>query len=896
MNKIFAKASVVLMAIFLVACGEQTFDFDSLGENEFESSETKGEIGSFSLLTPIDNASTVELPTFTWEEAENATNYTLEVASTTTFEKGTDLIPLLDTELYLKKQGIATTSFDLSASIRIKDRSYYWRVTAYNDDHSKACNQAYGSFYLAANANEEIPFEIGDIEDWTTHPKGSQADISINNTNFFGNNKESLAIEFTMEQTKTGNVESDGWIVVTKSAEMELYGTDSLYFNFYYMGHDADIFVRFLDSDNEYWHCEIQVARNSKQTVILDFDDFQLRTRESYIGDRVFGYQNIKYFEVVFEQSYGDGVCLFSDVKAIRYERYAHMFVDTIDFNDYEKSTWTNEAYDFNPTIGDEGHSLTLNYDASANDYNTKGIGTAGYGFVRIPINRYFTKGDAIKLDVKYTGYATANMILRIYEQDTDRWSYTHPFSNLVAGEYKTIIIPYGAFEESQIMGDGTKQFYYILNMQFGLNKIYGSGTLSFSNFEIVSLDNEIDDEERIANVGMDGVIENFDSYETSNELYYKWILSSANKDEYIALEKDYKTGGSANKAAGKITYKSDMSMATYTVPTSVTTEGTNALSIWIKDGTLKSDNAAFNYLDDAHPQMTIQLRLETGEEYRYTISALKGAWYEYNIPYSLFTINNPELFFEGPAPITGEAISHFSIGIQYFYKLENGTSYPVYTQRNPVYLDNIKLTTASSYGETVKEKVLIPDSEDAKLCYIDDFEDYQNDNELSEMWSDGVGYPYSEMTISNNTAGQINNEQSMRLKYQGNSTSVNYFLATNFADDVDARGMKISLLGDNKATVYINIYMEMSGTIVQFRHTMTNLANVWKEYAIGFDNFANLSSSSSVLITRNNVKLIKKITFGIVNNVDANISHVYVDNMIFDGNMTYSHLSSTTL
>jgi len=896
MKKIFAKSFIILMSFLLVSCGEQAIDFDALGENEYQPIETKGEIGSFSLLTPVDNISTVELPTFTWEEAENASNYTLEVASTITFEQGTDLIPLLDTELYLKKQGIATTSFNLSSAIRIKDRSYYWRVTAHNDDHTKACNEAYGAFYLAANANEEIPIEIGDIENWIVHPQGSQADISINNTNFFGNSKESLAIEFTMEQTKTGSGESDGWIVVTKSAEMELYGTDSLYFNFYYMGHDADVFVRFLDSDNEYWHCEIQVARNSKQTVILDFDDFQLRTKDSYIGDGIFGYQNIKYFEVVFEHSFGDGVCLFSDIKAIRYERYSHMFLDSLDFNDYEKSTWTNEAYNFNPAIGDEGRSLTLNYDSNPNEHNTKGIGSAGYGFVRIPINRYFSKGDAIKVDVKYTGYTTANMILRIYEQDTDRWSYTHPYSNLVAGQYKTLIIPFGAFDKSQILGDGTKQFYYIINLQFGLNKIYDSGTLSFSNFEIVSLDNEIDDEERIANVGMDGVIDNFESYETSNELYYKWMLSNTNKDEYIALEKEYKTGGSANKAAGKITYKSDMGMAAYTIPTSVTAEGTNALSIWIKDGTLKSDNAAFNYLADAHPQMTIQLRLISGEEYRYTITALKGAWYEYNIPYSLFTINNPELFYEGPAPITGEAISYFSIGVQYFYKLENGSAYPVYSSANPVYLDNIKLTDATSYEEIVKEKVLIPDNEDEKLCYVDDFENYQSDSELYEMWSDGVGFAYSEMNVSNNTAGQPNNEQSMSLKYQGNSPSVNYFLATNFADDVDARGMKISLLGDNQATVYINIYLEMSGTTVQFRYTLTNLVSVWKEYSIGFDNFTNISSSSSVLITRNNVKFIKKITFGIVNNVDANISYVNVDDMIFDGNMTYSHLSSTAL
>ena len=896
MNNTFTKSIITLLLLTLVSCSDQTAAFDDLGVNDYETTSTEGEIGSFSILTPIDNFSTIELPTFTWQEAENATNYTLEVASSTTFEQGTDLIPLLDSELYLKKQGIATTTYNLAASIRIKDRSYYWRVTAYNDDHFKACNEAYGSFYLAANANEEIPFNIGDVEDWAVHPHGSQADISINNSNFFGNEQESLAIEFTMEQTKTGNDESDGWIVVTKSAEMELYGTDSLYFNFFYMGHDANIFVRFLDSDNEYWHCEIQVAKNSKQTVILDFDDFVLRTKDSYIGDAVFGYQNIKYFEVVFEHSFGDGVCLFSNIKAIRYERYAHMFVDGLDFNDYERSTWIDEAYNFNPLIGDEGRSLTLNYDSLPNEYNEKGIGTAGYGFTKIPINRYFSKGDAIKVDVKFTGFTTANMILRVYEQDTDRWAYTHPFANLVENEYKTLIIPYGAFAKSEIMGDGTRQFYYILNLQFGLNKIYGDGTLSYKNFDIVSLNEELLPEERVATVGMDGMIENFDSYDMSNELYYKWMLSNTNKDESIALESENKVGGTTNKAAGKITYKSDMGMAAYTLPLTVTSEGTNAISLWVKDGTVKSDNAAFNYLSEVHPQMTIQLRLVSGEEYRYTIPALKGAWYEYRIPYSNFVINNPELFFEGPAPITGETISHLSLGVQYYYKQQSGIAYPVYTSGNPIYLDNIQLTSASSYEEIVKERILVPDTNDVKLCRIDDFEDYVDDASLMEMWADAVGYPYSAMLLSSNTAGQAGNNQSMSLQYQGNATSVNYFLTTNFTSEVYAKGMRLSMLGDAKATVYINIYLKISGTTLQFRYTMSNLANVWKEYVIGFDNFTRITSGSSVLITTNNVKYINKITFGIVNSSDGNLSNIYVDDIIFDGNISYDALSSMVL
>lgn len=894
-RKHFVKLFLMSLVMTLVSCQSDLLPFKDLKENDFTLETTKGEIESFSLLAPLNNSSSIEIPTFTWEKAVNATNYTLEIASSVTFETGSDLIPLLDSELYLKKQGIATTSFTLSSSIRIKDRSYYWRVTAFNETNSKKCLEEYGTFYLAANTYEEIPIEIGDAENWLVHSHGSKADVSINNTNFFGNNKEALAIEFTMEQTKTGNIESDGWIVITKSAEMELYGTDSLYFNFYYMGHDANIFVRFLDSDNEYWHCEIQIARDSKQAVILEFDDFVLRTKDSYVGDGVFGYHNIKYFEIVFERSFGDGVCLMSDIKAIRHERYSHMFVNELNFLDYERSSWINEAYDFNGQVSDEGKTLTLQYDSQANAYNEKGIGSSGYGFTKFPINKYFTKGDAIKVDVKYTGYALSSMLLRVYEQDKDRWVYTEPFENLIEGEFKTLIIPFGSFSKSQVVGDGVRQFYYILNLQFGLNKAYGTGTLSFRNFKIVSLSNEFSNEERIKNVGMDGVIENFDQYTSSNELLYSWFLTDTNKDEFMELEKEKKAGGSSNRAAGKVYYKSDMGIAAYSVATNVTTSNANALSIWIKDGSVKAENAAFNYLDNVTPEMIIQLRLKTGEEYRYTLPSVSNIWTEHTIPYSLFTINNPEIFFEGPGPLVSEEIAYFSIGMHYSYFLEDGRPYPMYSSDNPVYLDNIRLTTSTSYSESIKEIIYSPSEDDPKICYIDDFESYANVDELLVNWGDAVNFDYSEMSLSNDTAGQIDNYQSLKLQYEGKATSVNYFLATSFASSVEARGMEISLKGDNKATLYINIYLETSGSILQFRYTLTNFGNVWKKYTIGFENFINLAGGNKNIVV-GDVQFIQKITFGITNNADDERSHIYVDDLVFNGKISYTALSVINL
>ena len=262
------KRFLALLLIPLLICGCKTEKKDEYQyqQQNIQNPRKVGEIGEFNLLTPDNDFSTNTGFTFTWEEANNADYYQLEIANTVDFENDPDEVYVRENNLYLPK-------FDLSYSLPKKDIFYYWRVTAKNKDHTKECN-ASGRFFYESVKVDNIPIEIEDEQDWVLHKEGSYADISIDRNDFFGNGKNSLVITFDKEHTSQGIPKSDGWIVVTKTEDRELYGTDSFYFNFYYSGHDSTVLVRVLDYDGEYWHNQVQISNNAKQTIVMKYEDF----------------------------------------------------------------------------------------------------------------------------------------------------------------------------------------------------------------------------------------------------------------------------------------------------------------------------------------------------------------------------------------------------------------------------------------------------------------------------------------------------------------------------------------------------------------------------------------------------------------------------------------------
>ena len=457
----------LLLPLILSGCGasanSEEIDTGSYETHSVEHPLNTGEIAAFDLLTPTNEFSTGGAFSFTWEVANNANYYNLEIASTLSFVSDDE------DEVYVRETNLSNTKFDLTYYLPKKDITYYWRVTAVNKDHTKKSTSVNHFFYEAPNI-DEIPIEIEDEQDWVLHKEGSYADIKVDRCNFFGNNKNSLAIIFDKEHTNQGIAKSDGWIVVTKTEDRELYGTDSFFFNFYYSGHDATVLVRVLDYDGEYWHKQVQISNNSKQTILMKYDEFELRTSGGNVFNRVFDWEHIRYFEIVFERTFGDGICLFSDIKAVKYENYKDMFMDKMDFRSTNMSDWTYENYNFPKTISEDGSELTLSYSPFNAETNPTGM-KDGYGFQNANVYKYFVQGDALRMKVKFTGSSNgAVFYFRILEEDTDRWQFKLPFSNLVRDQYKEIVIPLKAFQRTDYMsGDGAKQFYYIQKFNIGL-------------------------------------------------------------------------------------------------------------------------------------------------------------------------------------------------------------------------------------------------------------------------------------------------------------------------------------------------------------------------------------------------------------------------------------------
>ena len=882
---------LLLVPFLLIGCATSSVDKDSgtYDSQSIEHPRKSGEIGSFSLLTPQNGFTTDHGFTFTWEEANNADYYQLELASTLNF------ISDDEDEVYVRESNISVNRFDLDYSLPKKDILYYWRVTAVNKDHKKQCNDMRNFFYEAAKVGE-IPIEIEDEQDWVLHKEGSYADISIDRSDFFGTGYNSLAIVFDKEHTCQGIPKSDGWIVVTKTEDRELYGTDSFYFNFYYSGHDATVLVRVLDYDGEYWHKQVQISNNAKQTILVKYEDFELRTAGTNIFNREFDWQHIRYFEIVFERTFGDGICLFSNIKAVKYENYKDMFIQKMDFRSTDMSDWTYENYDFDKTISEDGSEITLGYNAAKED-NPKIFN--GYGFQNINVYKYFVQGDALRMKVKYTGTTSSAMFyFRILEEDNDRWQFKISFSYFIKDGYKELIIPLKAFQRTDYMtGDGAKQFYFIQKFNVGLADNYSTGTLSIKDLEIIKIDDIVENRKRT--VGVDGCIENFNDYNVYTEMYYYWDQSVVNKDEAMKLDTIHKAGGNSNTYCAEFDYKADMEQAVYQLY--LNTEavvGKNAFSIWLKDASVKFDDPAVAYLneEDIASEMTIQLTMDTGEWYRYTIDKVKKEWHNYTILFSDFELFNETDLFDEPQPLSSNHIIHMAFGFKYLYYDQQGNHHPTYAIANPVYLDEIYFVNANSSSIEELSGTIKPEFDDnntVTITPIDSFDGYATDNDAFDNWSYGTERDYNSMTLATDVSSE-GGTKSMKMHYKG-SDSVSYVRATPFANSVKARGFIIDIKGDGKATVYLNLNWRSGNTLFKMRYEINNVPAVWTRYEIGFNKFAAVGVVTEKTINRDTAKNIETISFGIVNN-DKSESDIYIDNMKLSNIITYSAYKATAI
>jgi hypothetical protein len=876
MKKIGALFFSLLLGLSLVSCssGSKTYEDNSSLSNE--GSETPG---MFSLISPTLGQTLNEVPTFSWSASENAKYYTLEIASSESF------ITNNDAYVYYKHDYISTTEFTISASLTQKNVTYYWRVNAHSGAKSTLCNNTF-TFFLKSIDRDEVPFSIGNTTDWSVHAQGAPVTLKIDNSNFFGNTQKSLAIKFQKEDTKPV-----GWIVITKTIEEDTYGTDSLYLRFFYSGDDATAYIRLRDNDGEFWRHKIQLASNAKQTCIMPFSEFTQDTELVTVNNKTFDYYHIKYMEIVFEQTWGDGACLVSEIKTIKKSNYSSLFISKLNFNDYDTASWKWEnGYNFGFDIGDDGYSYTLHYDQAANELNSAGMASKGYGFTKIYVNRFLDGGDVIKMDVKYSGSASGNLSFRLAEEDGDFWSYVQSYSTLKTDDYTTIYIPFTAFKASYLGGNGRREFSYLLQLQFGLTNMYGTGTLTYKDVEVVykADQSEIDTGARV--ISNDGLIENFDQYTSSSMPFYQWMLSTSNKDEFITLN-SVRALGANNTYCGEFAYKSDMSAATYTLPLSIADDSFNGLVISLKDATPKDSASKFAYLSSVSAKCVLRLTLDSGAFYTYAIDALPKVWTTCQIPFSSFA---------GGSGFTSNSIAALSISLSYVYFDEDGTEDPTYSMSNPVYVDNISLgKDVSSVAINALEKAIKADEGDSTLATMEDCESYSSTDDVLGVWSYGNSYEYNNLELADEASSK-GGKHSLKMNYKS-YTSTSYALAatidSSIGDTMKPKGIVVDLKGDGKAKVYINLYLLINNSTYLFRKTIESneLINGWGHYEIGFAAFSDYVSPAGASISASSIVNLSKVTFGMVNS-DYSSSCIYMDNLRLSNAITRTTDSSSAL
>lgn len=849
MKKTFIVVLFVILAASLVSCAAVDRNFV-----EISVSKNTQKPGDFGLLTPTAEQSVTYVPTFTWQLSANADSYTFELCSSENFSQKDD-------DTYIKKTGITSTTYTIGANLSAKETTYFWRVTAVSGGGKTAKTS---SFYLDS-VKGEVAFPVDYADDWSVHKEGSNATLSVEK-DFFGDEQNSLKISFVQEDTKRGVDSSDGWIVVTKSVESELYGVDSFYFNFYYSGDDAEVMFRVVDDDNEYWQVPVKVARNAKQTVIAKFDEFTLRTKGgTMIANQRFDYNHIRYVELVFEKSFGDGVAVIGNIKAVNYDDYKHMFVSTLNFDEFDSQSFEYDNYTgFTTETSNDGKTLAVSF----------GGDIKGYGFVKIPVNKLLVGGDAFALELSFEGGTAADVLLRVIEEDGDRWSYAQS-AKTIPSDGK-LVIPFGAFLLSQANGDGARQFNYIKQLQIGVQGTYQSGKITISDMRVVTLAEEITDLYK-GQVDENGVIDDFESYANSAEVYRVWQNSTENKDEAMTLGTQYSRKNNGQYL--QLAYKTDMYPATYGVMFQ-SVEGYTALSFTAADMSTKSGNAAFNYLSDANAKLKVTVYVQRSETlvetFGYVVPKLASDWTVYTIAFDDFV--RDESFYGDVLPFTSADVVGVMFELQYFYYTQDGKASPQYVSSQNVLLDNVKFTADTKTSSEPLVGKLKPTDDNPLLCLVDDMETLQ--------WVDMSKQTYSSLELSDNTAS--GNGHSVKMGYKGNSDSVSYRYNCEFDKSVAAKAVRVRIYGDGKATVYLNIILIHANTTYKFRATLTGVEHGWHEYVVGFSNFVQVEGSGSQVLSSKLVSNITAISVGIVNSADSNESSILMDDLYLDGSVKY--------
>jgi hypothetical protein len=144
-----------------------------------------GDLGEFALLTPVTNAEHVSLmPIFSWEEAENATSYTVKIAKNTALTEGA------------KEYTSATNSLTMTESLDV-DTTYYWTVLAGNGANKKYASAIWlfktvnttetktGAFTLTAPEDGGTNVELQPLFVWEASSSATRYTLEVGKTEDF---------------------------------------------------------------------------------------------------------------------------------------------------------------------------------------------------------------------------------------------------------------------------------------------------------------------------------------------------------------------------------------------------------------------------------------------------------------------------------------------------------------------------------------------------------------------------------------------------------------------------------------------------------------------------------------------------------------------------------------
>ena len=362
-----------------------------------------------------------------------------------------------------------------------------------------------------------------------------------------------------------------------------------------------------------------------------------------------------------------------------------------------------------------------------------------------------------------------------------------------------------------------------------------------------------------------------------------------------MKLDSINKTGGKKNPMCGEFDYKADMEQAVYQLYLdSTAVKNMNAFSLWLKDASVKFDDPVVEYLkdEDIAAEMTIQLTMDTGEWYRYTIDKVKKEWNKYTISFDDFELFNGDSLFDDPKPLSSEHIIHLAFGFKYLYYDEFGNHHPTYAIANPVYLDEIYFTTASESSIEELSGTIKEDKDNPNRITVDTMEGYETEEDMFEYWSYGGNLDYTELALSDDVSCE-GGTKSIKMHYKG-SDSVSYIRQSQFAGTVTAKGVSIDIKGEGKAIVYLNLNWRVGSTLFKMRYGIANIPTEWTHYEIGFDFFKDIEGTKKA-ISSNYAKYIESISFGIVNN-DYSESDIFVDNIRLIKNIEYDARTSAAI